>query len=362
MGIGLLLGAGASYGSDNSNTPPLGGELYAEIKNRQIGPRVHYKKDLLQLEDPADYDRSPNKEEQVTITIDEWVRLVSSDAHESFLNSDFEQGMLLLDEQVDKNRKERISQGGYIRDFMSPTNEYGDISLTEKIMREVTKYLYQFSPHDSNSFYALLNQLPANSCVFTLNYDGLIEEVALKSSINLIEPEGIDKGFLSNPTKELFYYQLHGGLTLCTTWPQRRVGIAGLQMNSPAQRVQHVCRVGQDHYAYLHMDDYIERYCNNAILSYYNKEKYTANSPQVIADIQQAYRQRLLSDITKLIVVGCRYVPHDEHIWKAVEEFSGAIYWCGSKEDMPPSSGSSNLTHIGNTFAEALPAIMGLIE
>lgn len=210
-------------------------------------------------------------------------------------------------------------------------------------------------------FYALLAQLPANSCIFTLNYDLLIEEVALKSSINLIEPEGINKVLLSSPVKELYYFQLHGGVTLCTTWEQRRTGIAGLQMISPAQRIQHVCRVGHDHYAYLHMDDYIERYCNNAVLSYYNKEKYTANSPKVIADIQQGYRQKLLSDITKLIVIGCKYVAHDDHIWKAVEEFSGDIYWCGSQADMPPLSGNSNITPIGDTFAEALPVILELM-
>ncbi|MFC1626076.1 hypothetical protein ACFL19_00070 [Pseudomonadota bacterium] len=363
MGIALLLGAGASFGSDvdMANTPELGRGIYNAIKDCQIGPRIHYKKDLLQLDNPADYDLPPNKEVQNTITIDEWVELISRSAHESFMSGDFEQGMLLLDEQVDKARKERISQGGLIRDYMSPSNEFGDISLTEKIMREITKYLYQFPPFDSNFFYAILAELPTNSCIFTLNYDVIIEEVALKSSINLIEPEGIDKALLSDPDKELLYYQLHGGVTLCTSWAQRRAGVAGLQMVSPAQRIQHTWRNGEGGYGFLLTEDYINRYCNNAILSYYNKEKYTANSPQIIKDIQRGYRQKLLSDITKLIVIGCRYVPHDKHVWKAVEEFSGEIYWCGSKEDMPPPSVNSNITYIGDTFAEALSEIMELI-
>lgn len=362
MTIGILLGAGASYGSDNSaETPPLGGVLYDAIKGEQIGPRVYYEKDIIQLDNPAEYDRPPNKTQQSSITVDEWVGIVSQDAKAAFMKGDFERGMLLIDEEVDRKRKERIKKGGYIRELGSDSNEFGDICLTEKIMRVVAQYLYQFSPSPTNIYRTIMAVLPNRSCILTLNYDALIEEIAVQNNINLIEPDCIDKVAFSSPSKELFYFQLHGGVTLCTSWKQKRLGMAGFQMNSTTQRIQHVARIGQDHYAYFHIDDYIVHYRNNAVLSYYNRDKYVANCPQAIATIQATYREKLLSEVSTLIVIGCRYVAHDEHIWKAIENFSGEIFWCGSSADMVKTK-NNQPCHIGDKFSQSLPTIIEIID
>jgi hypothetical protein len=77
----------------------------------------------------------------------------------------------------------------------------------------------------------------------------------------------------------------------------------------------------------------------------------------VIDDIQQAFRKALGDSISALIVIGCRFTPHDTHIWKSIEEFEGAIYWVGSE---PPSI--KNLTVIGSKFGDSLEAIKNVIK
>jgi hypothetical protein len=162
--IGILLGAGASWGSCVDSAPPLGRDLYRCIQNVDVGPRL-------------DSEGVLEKE----ITVSEWVGIVSGAAEKRFAEGDFEGGMRALDDAVNETAKST----GVVLDVMSHTNEYGDISLTEKIMREVAQYLFKFFPGNNSLYFKLADFLPNGSHIFTLNYDSLFEDVCVSKRINL---------------------------------------------------------------------------------------------------------------------------------------------------------------------------------
>lgn len=124
----ILFGAGASYGSDKNDTPPLGVNLFLELRKFN----------------PEGWGALPN----------EFV--------EAF-NNDFEQGMIKL-----------------------ASNRPHDISILQRAM---SAYFFTFYPRSSNLYFQLANKLkqsPRQLAISTLNYERLLEISFLSAGFNLM--------------------------------------------------------------------------------------------------------------------------------------------------------------------------------
>lgn len=109
----ILFGAGASYGSDNFGTPPLGNNLFIELARFN----------------PPDWGALPN----------EFINV---------FNDDFEQGMLKVATE---------------RPYELPT-----------LQRAMSAFFFNFQPFNSNLYFILTNKLkhsPKQLAVSSLNYE-----------------------------------------------------------------------------------------------------------------------------------------------------------------------------------------------
>lgn len=356
--IGLLLGAGASFGSQQSDAPPLGPGLYAAIKDKSIGPRRRVWKEAHECGSVVDYLSPSNSKVTESISVDQWVGEVSTVARTLFENGKFEQGMLVLKDAIANSRSERQSIKG--ASFMIPGDDQLDIGLPEKIMRAVAEHLYSFTPSDDNLFRTVLAALPDGAGIFTLNYDSLIELVAAEQRVNLVEHSVVRKPYLSHPSKSVTYVQLHGGVTLCSMWSHFRPGIPGLISHSDVERISRRVYISKDLRFDLDVEEYNDNLRDLAALSFYNPEKSNVIAPDVFDAFHNLYSKLVTTKLTKLIVVGCSYTPHDTHIWKAVAQFPGEIYWCGTVPDQ--SAFSKRIIDLGPLFSSSIGEIMSHIE
>ncbi|MDO8319157.1 hypothetical protein [Rhodoferax sp.] len=361
--FGILFGAGASFGSEpepSIPTPPLGRDLFAQIKEKLVGPRLRI--DVMHRlygDHWQMYGVAPAEALTAPQTIEQWVKFVSNEALQAFSGGDFEMGMKLIADSVDARRAEYLTTH-----LMSPINEYDGSTLPFRIMAEVASALHKFRPSFSNLYFEVLDALPNGSHVATLNYDALVENVAVWRRINLLEPASVSlKTIFQNPTKELNYYQLHGGVTLLSLWQGRSGLPPDMVMHSDVQRANAAMWAfslanGRGEAVVHAPEETYEEEKDRAVLSYYHPNKTTVICPNVIDDIQQAFRKALGDSISALIVIGCRFTPHDTHIWKSIEEFGGDVYWVGS-EPTPPNK---NLKVIGSRFGDSLALIKDVIK
>lgn len=124
----LLFGAGASFGSDNYGTPPLGNNLFSELRKFN----------------PKGWSELPK----------EFVDLFAND---------FEQGMIKL-----------------------ATLRPHDISILQRAM---ASYFFTFHPRTSNLYFKLANKLkqyPKQLAISTLNYERLLEISFLSAGFKLM--------------------------------------------------------------------------------------------------------------------------------------------------------------------------------
>jgi len=355
--IGILFGAGASFGSQIDNAPPLGAGLYASIKNMDIGPRREIKREAHECSSVVDYLSSTNTKITESITIDEWVASVSQSSKELFKKGDFEGGLSSLTKKIKEDRESRkVSKGA---SFMIPGDEQLDIALPEKIMRSVAVFMYRFLPSKENLYRRIIRALPENSYLFTLNYDSLLEIAASEDRVNLLEYEKVRKSYISHPSKSLNYFQLHGGVTLCSTWQHHREGVPSLVSHSNVERINRRIYISEHLWFDLDIKSYIENLKGLAALSFYDPEKSNVVAPDIFGEFHEAYKISL-DKLSKLIIVGCRFTPHDKHLWDPVRLFKGEIYWCGSIPAEKPFL--ENFTHLGSRFGDSIDLILDVIN
>lgn len=137
--ISLIFGAGASFGSDSKNTPPLGNDLFAAL-NSLGGAFCH----------------------------------LPDESKEIFLNQGFESGMGAL---------------------------ANDSSIISPLQNELAIYLSSFSVGDENAYCKLFydnRHYMRHLYLLTLNYDLLIEQSLIKSGLG---PVGYDLNDCSTPSR-----------------------------------------------------------------------------------------------------------------------------------------------------------------
>ena len=242
---------------------------------------------------------------------------------------------------------------------MIPGDDQLDISLPEKIMRLVAVYLYQFIPTKENLYRRIIQALPDESYLYTLNYDSLLELVASEEKVNLLEHEKVRKTYASHPNKSIHYLQLHGGVTLCSTWQHHREGAPNLISYSNVERINRRIYVSEHLWFDLDIKSYRDHLKGLVAISFYDPDKSNVIAPDIFSDFHAAYGSSL-KKLTKLIIVGCRFTPHDRHLWEPIKHFKGEIYWCGTIPS--DKTFAQNVNHIGSRFGESIDSIMEIIS
>lgn len=357
--IGILFGAGASHGSQEFQAPPLGGMLFEAIKDKNIGPRREVKHEPHEC--PAlgiNYFDPENTVITQSITLDEWVRSISPSSREYFWGGDFEKAMSLLVVEIEKRRQAKLTSKG--ASFMMPGDDQLDVALPEKIMRAVAEHLYRFIPSSDNLYRTIVRSMPEGGHLISLNYDSLLELVAAEERINLLEHKKVRKTYLSHPAKSFKYFQLHGGVTLCSTWNHHRMGVTQLISQSNVERINRRVYISEHLWFDLDIRSYANDLCHLSALSFYNAEKSNVIAPDIFSDFHREYARVVDHELAHLMVIGCRYTPHDRHLWEPISRFKGKLYWCGTLPSLENFEGE--FVHIGKRFNESIGEIVRIID
>lgn len=355
--IGFLFGAGASYGSQSQDSPPLGKDLFKEIEFIEIGPRCMPFKDFNEsIKEGMDYLDPRNWEVQQSITVGQWVQAISQESLIAFQSGNFELGLSLLEEELEQRKKSNYFMMGL------PYDDRQDKALPERIMNKAAVILSKFRPSPENLYRRILSALPNGAWLFTLNYDALIEVIAVESFINLIEPSDIKKVHFSHPAKELSFIQLHGGVTLCSSWehPRRILAGSGTISHSELQRISI-----RSHCAYncsftLEPDEYEIRFSHVSAMAFYNPIKRHVIAPDRFKSYSDQYASALNDSVDQLFVIGCKYLKHDRHVWDPIRAFRGELYWCG--DDIDTGEFSSTPLVLGKRFEDSIDSIINIVE
>lgn len=351
MKIAVLLGAGASHGSQPLS-PPLGKDLFSEIKNIVQDHRIKiikngemqafgsYNLDEVEVHDGTD--------------LGTWIREAHPQAADAF-EDDSEKGMALLSELKPSPffwGAATLTGGPEIK-VITP---FMDWTLSERVMTTVASHLFSYSPIEESLYFDLLQALPEKSSIFTLNYDTLIEETAAALRYNLKEPDVVHTTHLTRPQKNLFYYQLHGGCTLFEglSPPTPSMGTGFVTNTDKIYRLRKSSILldrdpnGGSHSIRMLLDksEYDTIFARRAQLSFFRADKFSPLGGPYPKSCFKDFGDFLNSKEYVVIICGCRFNNVDKHIWDPVTNAKAKILWCGDVSAM------SSLP-IGSQFVES---------
>ena len=192
-----------------------------------------------------------------------------------------------------------------------------DNRIINPIQKELACYLSSFSITDENAYVRLFNKLKSNINdinIVTLNYDLLIEQ-ALWSRGYQVDYNGEGKGVnvLKPHGSSNFLPQLNGLQMSGNTM----IGVGSFIEGLKTEAVQ------------THNE--IKDWCNNPmhgdvspVLSMYNKDKRIVVNQRLIKNIQNKYAD-FVDSSNLIVLVGIKYIPHDEHIWGSLTRSNAPI-------------------------------------
>lgn len=208
--------------------------------------------------------------------------------------------------------------------FLSEGFEYGMSSIDDNsriinpLQKEVACYLSKFQITSENAYVRLFNKikryLPLIT-ITTLNYDTLIEQAicsygfkvdynATNNGVNLLKPHGSSNFLPQLPNGMIF----HGNTIIgCASH------IEGLKTNAVSSHDEVVawCRNPQNNDL-------------SPILSMYSKDKRVVINKQLISEVQKKYKTSI-DRSTLTILIGIKYIPHDNHIWDAINKSAAKV-------------------------------------
>lgn len=193
-----------------------------------------------------------------------------------------------------------------------------DSRIINPLQKEVACYLSKFKTTPENAYVRLFNKLKrhiSKIAITTLNYDILIEQAlsyhgfnidynSTNNGITLLKPHGSSN----------FLPQLPSGMVLqgntfknCSSFMEGLKTIAA----ESHEAVKDWCKDPRN-------SDL------SPVLSIYSKEKRVVINKRLISEIQNKYNE--INEQAKLLVlVGIKYIPHDNHIWDSIGESNAKI-------------------------------------
>ncbi|CAK3383265.1 hypothetical protein EDB51_12194 [Vibrio crassostreae] len=233
-------------------------------------------------------------------------------------------GMTLYDELTSLNGAFSRLNGEIKEVFEEQGFEHGMAKIPNhsevinQLQKELACYLSSFSITNENAYVRLFNRLKwqlDHINIVTLNYDILIEQAlnikgfnvdynGSNNGVNVLKPHG-SSNFLPHLPND---FNINGFTAI-----DCNVFVEGL----PTRAV------------FSHAD--IKSWCNDPknkdlspSLSLYNKDKRVVINSDLIKHIQDRY-VKIISDSDLIVLVGIKYIPHDEHIWHPLESIDSPI-------------------------------------
>ena len=213
------------------------------------------------------------------------------------------------------NRQQRVFlEQGFEPGMATIANDSREINPLQK---ELACYLAGFTAQRDNAYSRLFSKLKTFSnriAIATLNYDLLIEHSLSHHRISFDynnQGEGVPLMKIhgsSNFLPELGNLHLSGNVMVnCGTF------VEGLNTNavSSAEEVKSWC-------------DDPRNSDISPILAMYQKGKRVVVNTQLIEKIQKDYADAVTRS-SHLVIVGTKYVEHDQHVWKPIAESSASI-------------------------------------
>ena len=216
--------------------------------------------------------------------------------------------------RLDERKKKVFLEQGFESGMATVANDSRQINPLQK---ELACYLSSFNTQPDNAYSRLFNKIKMvcdSLAIATLNYDLLIEQslahhrIAFnynneKGSISLMKIHGS-----SNFLPELGGLTLSGNVMInCGTF------VEGLQTNAVSSTRE------------------IGAWCSDPknsdispVLAMYAKDKRTVINKGLVERMQANYSNTLLKS-SHVIIVGTKYIEHDQHVWKPISESSADI-------------------------------------
>ncbi|MDF5774054.1 hypothetical protein [Pseudomonas syringae] len=291
MAILMLLGAGASFGSEPRRevvTPPLGAGLFKALE--ALG---------------GEASNVPDEIKEV-------------------FRDDFETGMALYFEK------------------------HSDRMI--KFNRELSYFLSGFSPSDSSSYVQLLSEFGRRNIVFSsLNYDVMLEEAAAK----------IGLGFSYDYSRvygSIRIIKPHGSVNVWPALPGFSVKNNTISLNT--------CRTFIDGPVELLTRDAVRARCLEESdlypsIAMYAKGKSVSICPRFTEEQQNNFALACRR-ASKIITLGVRVVPEDNHIWQPIQKSAAELIYFGDHNDKPAldawsyNYGKKNVKYVEGYFEQCL--------
>lgn len=303
MNIGILIGAGASFGASGiaPEKPPLGGELL----------------DRLQAAFPATWGALLDDEELAAFKED----------------PPFESGMRLL--------------------------WYKNDQRMQSLLTDMAIYFSRFVPDGSHNLYRdllrMVMSVRGSSFAFcSLNYECVFEQIAAEVGLNLA-----NLSMVTEPPCALLL-KPHGSCNY---------------IHPVTRNISNLTTTGSPHYVYHEAPGFgdLEVVPCNEVAKIYEKvapsippamslfepSKHSPVDPGLMGMVRRGWVEcAMQGDV--ILTIGARPVLADHHIWDAVISSSAVVWFVGGQDDAYSDLEArigKRLTHIGSTFAEALPVI-----
>lgn len=266
-------------------------------------------------------------------------------------------GMKLYDELVKLNGAFSQLNGEAKKSFESGGFEAGmatvpdNSTIINPLQKELACYLSSFSITPENAYLRLFNRLRPHLSkinIVTLNYDTLIEQA--------IASIGLGVNYYGN-TEGVQVLKPHGSSNFLPQLPEG-FNISNVTMMNCGSYVE-----GLETKA-VSTHEEIKVWCNDPrnesispTLSLYSKDKRVVVGSQLIKNIQKKYNA-LVDSSNLIILVGIKYIPHDEHIWNCLRESQSPIVvvdpYPEDTEEWGKDCGKTNVTIIKKGFDEAV--------
>lgn len=266
----IFFGAGASFGSDIKDTPPLSCNLYNKLK----------------LYDPLNWN-------------------LPSNIVDSFI-SDFEKGLLLLYEK-------------------NPT-------MISILQRSIASFFFDFEPQQNNLYKKLAKQIYSSNWegyLATINHDRLLLLSLIQEDliINIKDFLKIKNNHLIDKKKEIELILPHGSCNLFNESIMES-GFGNIKLNGLCVSTRGKINMIND------INDFKNRIKNKfpPVMSYFEPQKTTTSGVNFIEKQRERFNQCIM-DSEIIGIIGVKVRPSDSHIWDSLSKTEGKLIYCSGERD-----------------------------
>lgn len=224
---------------------------------------------------------------------------------------------------------------------------------TTALLREMGEYFVQFATLPGNQYHEfvrLVRDAREPVVLATTNYDLLIEQAVTEA--------GLRVAYHAPPVPDgnIPLLKIHGS---CHFLPD--VGgarLTGVTFSGNAVNVETRMRIARSR-------DEVLQFCRSEdslapAIAVYAPGKAVLFSSQGVKEQQQHWTQ-VVSTATRVISIGLRLVPEDDHIWGVIRASNAELCYVGGEpEDVRAwfaGAGETRVRVLGSTFAESLPRL-----